>query len=79
VDYDFPSPDWDQISFEAKEFIRKILIHDPTKRPTAAEALDSEWVKSKAPSKPLERLEFFKAGISKYNLQYQEQKKKNNT
>jgi len=78
VDYDFPSPDWDQISAEAKEFIRKILVHDPTKRPNAAEALDSDWIKSKAPSKPLERLEFFKAGISKYNLQYQE-KKKNNT
>jgi len=77
VDYDFPSPDWDQISSEAKDFIRKILIHDPTKRPTAAEALDGDWIKNKSPSKPLERLEFFKAGISKINLQVQEQKKKN--
>jgi len=77
AEYDFPSPDWDPISNEAKDFIRKILIHDPAKRPTAAEALESVWIKNKVPSKPLERLEFFKAGISKYNMQYQENKKKN--
>jgi len=76
AEYDFPSPDWDSISNEAKDFIRKILIHDPSKRPTAAEAMDSEWIKNKSPSKPLERLEFLKAGISKYNMQYQENRKK---
>jgi len=75
ADYDFPSPDWDQITPEAKDFIKKILIHDPSKRPSAPECIESDWIKNKAPTKPLERLEFFKAGISKYNLQYQEKKK----
>eukprot|EP01123_Difflugia_compressa_P013375 TRINITY_DN615_c0_g1_i1.p1 TRINITY_DN615_c0_g1~~TRINITY_DN615_c0_g1_i1.p1 ORF type:complete len:472 (+),score=95.17 TRINITY_DN615_c0_g1_i1:51-1466(+) len=78
VDYDFPSPDWDAISGEAKDFIKKILVQDPTKRPTALQALEMDWIKNKAPTKPLERLDFFKAGMSKYNLQYQEQRKKTN-
>jgi len=76
VEYDFPSPDWDQISAQAKEFIKKILIQDTSKRPSASEALESDWIKNKAPTQPLERLDFFKAGISKYNLAYQEQRKK---
>jgi len=77
VDYDFPSPDWDSISAEAKQFIKSILVPEPSKRPSAVEALEMDWIKNKAPTKPLERLEFFKSGISKYNINYQETKKKN--
>uniref|UniRef100_A0A6B2LC64 Protein kinase domain-containing protein n=1 Tax=Arcella intermedia TaxID=1963864 RepID=A0A6B2LC64_9EUKA len=75
VDYDFPSPDWDNISAEAKQFIKTILVGEPGKRPSASEALEHPWIKHLAPTKPLERLEFFKAGMSKYNLQLQEKKK----
>jgi len=78
VEYDFPSPDWDHISVEAKEFIKCILVPEPSKRPSALEALEKDWIRNKAPSKPLERLDNFKAGMSKYNLQYQENKRKNN-
>jgi len=77
VEYDFPSPDWDHISVEAKQFIKSILVPEPSKRPSAIEAMEMDWIKNKAPNRPLERLEFFKAGISKYNLQYQETKRKN--
>jgi calcium/calmodulin-dependent protein kinase I len=77
VEYDFPSPDWDHISGEAKQFIKCILVPEPSKRPSAMAALELDWIKNKAPSKPLERLEYFKAGMSKYNLQYQENKRKN--
>jgi calcium/calmodulin-dependent protein kinase I len=77
VEYDFPSPDWDHISVEAKQFIKSILVPEPSKRPSAIEAMEMDWIKNKAPNKPMERLEFFKAGISKYNLQYQETKRKN--
>jgi len=77
VEYDFPSPDWDHISVEAKQFIKSILVPEPSKRPSALEAIEMDWIKNKAPSKPLERLEYFKAGMSKYNLQYQETKRKN--
>jgi len=77
VEYDFPSPDWDNISPEAKQFIKCILVPEPSKRPSALAALELDWIKNKAPAKPLERLEYFKAGMSKYNLQYQENKRKN--
>jgi len=77
VEYDFPSPDWDHISVEAKQFIKSILVPEPSKRPSALEAIEMDWIKNKAPNKPLERLEFFKAGMSKYNLAYQENKRKN--
>jgi calcium/calmodulin-dependent protein kinase I len=79
VEYDFPSPDWDHISVEAKQFIKCILVPEPSKRPSAVEAMEKDWIKSKAPTKPLERLDNFKAGMSKYNLQYQENKRKNAT
>jgi len=77
IEYSFPSPDWDHISPEAVQFIKRILVPEPSYRPTAVEALQCDWIKNKAPNRPLERLEFFKAGISKYNLQYQETKRKN--
>lgn len=35
--YDFPSPEWDTVSKEAKAFVRAHLMVDPSKRPTAAE------------------------------------------
>jgi len=47
ANYDFPSPDWDQISNEAKDFISKILIHDPFQCPSALECLELEWIKFK--------------------------------
>ena len=33
--FDFPSPEWDHVSDEAKDFISKLLIVDPEKRYTA--------------------------------------------
>lgn len=33
--YDFPSPEWDHVSKDAKDFISKLLIVDPEKRYTA--------------------------------------------
>mmetsp|Transcript_11060 Transcript_11060/g.25929 ORF Transcript_11060/g.25929 Transcript_11060/m.25929 type:complete len:634 (+) Transcript_11060:119-2020(+) len=41
--YSFPSPDWDEVSTEAKDLIRALLSKQPSGRPTAAEALDHEW------------------------------------
>jgi serine/threonine protein kinase len=34
-EFDFPSPDWDDISTQAKHFIRACLKVDASKRPTA--------------------------------------------
>lgn len=42
-EFDFPSPDWDDISLQAKNFIRSCLRIDASKRPTAREALEHPW------------------------------------
>lgn len=43
-EFDFPSPDWDDISSSAKQFIRRLLQTDASKRPTAREALEHPWL-----------------------------------
>jgi len=43
--FDFPSPDWDPISKEAKEFITNLLGEDPSIRMNAIEALEHKWFK----------------------------------
>jgi len=42
--FDFPSPDWDNISDSAKNFIVSLLKRDPSKRLTAAQALQHKWI-----------------------------------
>jgi len=42
--FSFPSPEWDTISTDAKKFICNLLQLDPSKRLTAAEALDHKWI-----------------------------------
>lgn len=44
--FDFPSPDWDENSKNAKDFITKMLTYDPALRPSAATLLEHEWLKS---------------------------------
>ncbi|GMH74980.1 hypothetical protein TrLO_g8778 [Triparma laevis f. longispina] len=41
--FDIPSPEWDSISAEAKDFISNLLKKDPKSRPTAANSLDHPW------------------------------------
>jgi len=49
--YDFPSPEWDDISKDAKEFIGFLLKMDPTKRLTAAQAMKHKWIAGQLSSK----------------------------
>ncbi|KAM4565268.1 calcium/calmodulin-dependent protein kinase type II delta 1 chain isoform 2-T2 [Fundulus diaphanus] len=42
--YDFPSPEWDTVTPEAKDLINKMLTINPAKRITAADALKHPWV-----------------------------------
>jgi len=42
--YDFPSPHWDMVPQEAKDFINKCLVVDPSKRSSATELLDCPWL-----------------------------------
>ncbi|KAJ3176942.1 hypothetical protein HDU85_006472 [Gaertneriomyces sp. JEL0708] len=46
-DYQFDDEYWSEISETAKDFIRKLLIVDPTHRMTAAQALEHPWLKTR--------------------------------
>uniref|UniRef100_A0A3Q3GCH6 calcium/calmodulin-dependent protein kinase n=1 Tax=Kryptolebias marmoratus TaxID=37003 RepID=A0A3Q3GCH6_KRYMA len=42
--YDFPSPEWDTVTPEAKDLINKMLTINPSKRVTATDALKHPWI-----------------------------------
>ena len=42
--YEFLRPYWDPISDPAKDFVRSMLIVDPTKRKTLDQLLDDPWL-----------------------------------
>lgn len=44
ADYEFPEEDWAQISEDAKDFIRHLLVVDPNERMTATQALHHKWL-----------------------------------
>ena len=43
----FPSPSWDHVSDQAIAFVKRLLILDPMKRPSASEALEDPWLNQK--------------------------------
>jgi len=47
-EYDFPSPYWDDISDNAKDLIKRILVEDPKKRLTAEDILAHPWITSES-------------------------------
>lgn len=42
--YSFPSPYWDLVSDQAKDFITKMLVVNPEKRLSVEECLKHEWI-----------------------------------
>ncbi|CAF4897805.1 calcium/calmodulin-dependent protein kinase type II alpha chain [Pieris napi] len=42
--YDYPSPEWDTVTPEAKSLINQMLTVNPSKRITASEALKHPWI-----------------------------------
>jgi calcium/calmodulin-dependent protein kinase I len=44
ADYDFPEDYWKDVSEEAKDFIRRLLVVDPSKRMTGKDALKHPWL-----------------------------------
>ncbi|CAK8696870.1 calcium/calmodulin-dependent protein kinase type II delta chain-like isoform X2 [Clavelina lepadiformis] len=42
--YDFPSPEWDTVTKEAKDLIKRLLTIDTSERITAYEALRHPWI-----------------------------------
>ena len=56
-DYEFPSPYWDNISEDAKDLIRKILVREPAQRLNADQILNHPWVaEGGAPQQSLEKV-----------------------
>lgn len=48
--YDFPSPEWDEISDDAKNIIRHLLVVDPSQRWTCSYLLQDDWITGKTAS-----------------------------
>lgn len=79
--YEFPSPYWDNVSDDAKDLIRRILVKDPKSRLTAEEILQHPWIIGEGtPQKQLDqvpdkikeynaKLRFRKAGLAIIGLQ----------
>jgi len=44
VEYDFPDPEWTNISSEAKDFIKHLLVKDPNERWTAKQCRQHPWL-----------------------------------
>jgi len=75
--YDFPDPEWTNVSEEAKNFIRKILVVDAEKRYNAEQCLADKWILDcTAPKREqIKRSESF--SVKKFK-QYNEKYKKEN-
>lgn len=43
-DYDFPDQEWKEISYSAKDFIKKLLNPNPSKRIKVEDALKHPWL-----------------------------------
>jgi len=71
-EYDFPSPDWDNITEDAKEFVSAILVIDPNDRPNAEQCLTAPWIQNMAPATELAHLNSLNAKMAEY---YENRKK----
>lgn len=68
--YEFHSPYWDNISAQAKDLIKKLLVVNPQQRLTASQALEHEWFSVSAkhlPSRTTGVANEFKENMAKHN------------
>ena len=64
--YEFPSPFWDDVSDDAKNLIKAILVRDPKDRLTTEQILAHPWVNGdKAPRNVLKDVT---ENMRKYNI-----------
>jgi len=57
--YDMPSPYWDSVSSNAKDLVKKLLVADPAKRLTSAQASNHPWLQGKASDQSLSQEQRF--------------------
>lgn len=57
VKYDFDDSVWDDISDDAKDLIRNLLVKTPSKRFTAAQVLEHPWISGGASENPILKID----------------------
>jgi len=68
LEYDFPSPEWDSISNNAKDFIQKLLVKDPNKRLNAEQCIQHPWMTQQHEETPkLPRLDSALVSLKDYS------------
>lgn len=56
-DFNFNDPAWDDVSEDAKDLIRNLIVIDPNQRLSADEALQHRWIKRREPSRKVLRID----------------------
>ncbi|XP_014738358.1 PREDICTED: calcium/calmodulin-dependent protein kinase type IV-like [Sturnus vulgaris] len=64
-DYEFVSPWWDEVSPNAKDLVRKLMVLDPRQRLTVQQALQHPWVTGKAAK--LEHMDSTQRKLQEFN------------
>lgn len=62
ADFEFSSPYFDDVSKEAKDFVKRLLVADPADRMSTQEALNHPWLKKGHDGKPVS----LKNGLNKF-------------
>ena len=55
-EFDFPSPEWDDISNDARDFVTFLLQNSPDLRPTALKAIEHPWIVKHVPPATSDRV-----------------------
>jgi len=61
--FDYPSPEWDDVTATAKDFVSKLLVVNPAERLTAEQALKHPWIIEQAPKRALKSFASVQSGL----------------
>jgi tRNA A-37 threonylcarbamoyl transferase component Bud32 len=61
--FDFPSPEWDDVSANAKDFVSKLLVVNPAERLSAEQAQAHPWILEQAPKRTLKSFASVQSGL----------------
>lgn len=61
--FDYPSPEWDDVSTTAKDFVSKLLVVNPADRLSAEQALSHPWIVEQAPKRALKSFASVQSGL----------------
>jgi len=67
ANFDFPPPEWSDVSAEAMDLIKQLLVANPTNRLTAKQALGHPWIQNKSRATSLQAV---KRNLSKTRSQH---------